>query len=118
MAEKSGIPIIDQFKFNAIKDPEELVKIAVSHKNPDVCKAAIDKLIKMDLIEERKALLICSIAKETDKESVANHAFGYCSVSKLSDDTKARMIKKSIDKIKFESLRKEMEKWLEEYERG
>jgi len=110
------LPLTDQMKLNAIQEPQELVEVAVSHKNPEVCKAAIDKLIKMDIIEDRKAILVCSIVKNTDKESVAKHAFEYCSVSKISVDVKYHMIKKSIDKVRFESIRKQMQNWLDEKE--
>ena len=108
------VGLIDKMKLNAIKDPQELVEIAVSHNNPEVCKAAVDKLIQMDLIEDRKAILVCSVVKNTDKESVAKHAFEYCSVSKLPVDVKYHMIKTSIDKVRFESIRKQMQNWLDE----
>ena len=108
------VPLIDMLKLNAINDPYELVEVAISHKNPEVCKAAIDRLKKLDLIDERKAALICSVAKETPHESVCRHAFGFCSESKLPDEVKFRMLKGAISKIKFESIRKEMEQWLKE----
>jgi hypothetical protein len=110
------LPIIDAVKLNAIKDPEELIEIATSHKNPEVCKAALDKLMKLNVMEERKAILICTVAKKTCHESVARHAFGYCSISTLPDAAKAHMIKKALNEIKFESIKKEMEKWLKEHE--
>jgi len=114
MGEKREIPLIDKLKLNAMKDPEELVRLAIFHKNPEVAKMAIDKLMKLDLIHERKAVLACHTAQEANHETVAEHAFNYCLALELPDDTKQRMIRKSIGKIKFESLRKKMSKWLEE----
>ena len=106
------VPIVDALKLNAINDPYELVEMAVSHKNPEVCKAAIDRLKKLDLLDERKAALICSVAKETNHESVCRHAFGFCSESKLPDEVKLHMLRGAIKGIRFESVRKEMEEWL------
>jgi nitrogen regulatory protein PII-like uncharacterized protein len=110
-----SVTIVDGFKLNAIKDPYELIEIATSHKNPEFCKAALDKIIKMNVMEERKAILICTVAKKTCHKSVAKHAFGYCAISTLSDDSKARMIKKALNEMKFESIKKEMERWLKEH---
>lgn len=106
MRGKHDIPFVDQFKLNAIKDPDELVKVAICSADPKVAKAAIDKLMKLDLIHERKALLVCSIVKRTKHEAVARHAFSYCSMLKLPDDFKQRIIKDSIEKIKFDSVKK------------
>jgi len=114
MKEKREVPLVDKFRINAMEEPEELVRLAIRTKNPEVAKMAIDKLMKLDLIDERKAVLVCSIAKDATHETVATHAFSYCSVLQLPDDVKQRMIKNSIDKIKFESVRKKMKKWLEE----
>ena len=108
-------PILERLMLNAIKDPGELAEFAASHENPEVCKEALDKLMKLDLLEERKAALICSVVKKTSHEPVARHALGYCAVSTLPDEVKAFMIKKALDEIKFESVRKEMEQWLKEH---
>ncbi|MEM3555171.1 MAG: hypothetical protein QXF56_00380 [Candidatus Micrarchaeia archaeon] len=106
---------MEKLKLNLINNPEELVEIAISHKNPEVCKAAIDRIKKLDLVDERKAALICTVAKETPHESVCRHAFGFCSESKLPDEVKLRMLKGAIEKIKFDSVKKEMERWLKEH---
>jgi hypothetical protein len=111
----SKIPVLDELKLNAMKDPEELLEVAISNKNPEVCKAAIDRLIKLDIIEERKAALVCSVVERTIHEPVARHALGYCSISTLPDNVKVRMIREAIGKIKFESVKKEMEEWLRKY---
>jgi len=115
MINMPGISFIDKLKLNAIKNPEELVEIAISHKNPEVCKAAVDRLKQLDLVDERKAALICTVAKETPHESVCRHAFSFCSESKLPDEIKLRMLEGAINKIKFESVKKEMERWLKEH---
>ena len=110
-----GNPILERLMLNAIKDPGELAEFAASHENPEVCKEALDKLMKMDLLEERKAALICSVVKKTSHEPVARHALGYCAVSTLPDNVKARMLRKALDEIKFESLKGEMKKWFKEH---
>lgn len=116
MKKKCDVSLIDKFKLNAITDPEELVKVATCHENSEVAKAAIDKLMKLDLIHERRIILMCHIAKTAEKDDVASHAFKYCKAFELPYDTKRRMIKKSIDEVKSESVRKKMKKWLGEPE--
>jgi hypothetical protein len=71
--------------------------------------------MKMDLLEERKAALICSVVKKTSHEPVAKHALSYCAASTLPDEVKARMLRKALDEVKFESLKEEMKKWLKEH---
>jgi hypothetical protein len=114
MKKKCEVSLVDKLRLNAIEDPEELVKVATCHENPEVAKAAIDKLMKLDLVQERKAILACHITKAASQEAVACHAFSYCSSLELPDNTKQRMITKSIGRVKFKSLRKKMKKWLEE----
>jgi len=93
MEEKREVPLIDKLKINAMEEPEELVRLTIRTKNPEVAKMAIDKLMKLDLIDERKAVLVCSIAKDATYETVATHAFSYCSVLQLPDDVKQDKIR-------------------------
>lgn len=110
------ISIFEKIMLNAIEDPDELAEFAASHEKAEVCKAALEKLMKMDLVEERKAVLVCSVVKKTSHEPVAEYALNYCLTSNLPDKIKSRIIKKTLEGIKSGSLRDEMEKWLKEHE--
>jgi hypothetical protein len=110
------VPIVDALKLNAISDPYELLEIASSHENENVSRAALEKLLNLKgLIDDRKVILICCVVRDTKYESVAKHAFSYCSTANIPDEVKAHILKCWLIKIKFESVRKEMKSWLEKH---
>jgi len=110
------VSIIDVFKLNAINNPYELLEVVSSHENENVSRAALEKLLNLKgLIDDRKMILICCVVKDTKYESVARHAFSYCSKAKIPNEMKARIIKCWLNKIKFESVRKEAKSWLKKH---
>jgi hypothetical protein len=107
------VPIVDALKLNAIKDPYELLEIASSHENEEVSRAALEKLLNLKgIMDERKIILICCVVSDTRYESVAKHAFNYCSAANIPDDVKAHILRCWLSKIRFESVKKEVKSWL------
>jgi len=114
---KPELPILEKFRLNAISDPYELLEVASSHENEKVSKAALEKLLNLKgMMDERKIILVCCVVKDTRYESVAKYAFKYCSAAHIPDEVKAHILKCWLSKIRFESVRKKMEKWLKEHE--
>lgn len=112
--DKPEVPIIDKLRLRAVNDPDELVAVAVCHDNEEVSRSALEKLVKLKgLMEERKIILVCSIVKETKHESVAKHALEYCWGADFPDLVKVRMLKNMVGKVRFESVSRELEKFLE-----
>ncbi len=113
---KPELPILEKFRLNAISDPYELLEVASSHENEKVSKAALEKLLNLKgVMDERKIILVCCVVKDTKYESVAKYAFKYCSAAHIPDEVKAHILKCWLSKIRFESVRKEMKKWLKEH---
>ncbi|NYZ78594.1 hypothetical protein H0N99_00425 [Candidatus Micrarchaeota archaeon] len=110
------VPIVDALKLNAISDPYKLLEIASSHENEKVSKAALEKLLDLKgLIDDRKVILICRVVSDTKYESIAEHAFRYCSAASIPDEVKAHILKCWLSKIKFESVRKKTKDWLKKH---
>ena len=110
------VTIVDGFKLNAISDPYKLLEIASFHEKENVSRAALEKLLKLKgLIDDRKVLLVCCVVGDTKYESVAKHAFKYCSKANIPDEMKVHILKCWGTKIKFESVRKEIKNWLEKH---
>ncbi len=110
------ISVVDQFKLNAISDPYELLAVASSHENEKVSKAALEKLLNMKgLIDDRKMIMVCCMIKDTNYESIAKYAFRYCSKARIPGEVKARILKCWLNRIKFESVRKEVKSWLKKH---